>query len=425
MNYKIFIIIIIIFSIQLVNAIPQTEYSNVLIVTNTNSQDSIDISNAFMLSRNVTKQVNITVSTSESVSFSTFNTSIRQPIETYLNTNGITSIDYIVLTKGIPIRYNADSNCRVSSIDSALTIILSKYNSSICVGTSTFAGRTVNPMFNNISKANKTYYDIYIVTRLDGYTKEDVIKLFNNTNNSVNVTSGGSRYLLDSQPSKTGGYATWNNRLYTAQLYLNTSINISGIFDNTTTFKNNTNNLTIYYSWGSNDGGVASTSNSSQWNFTFKYGSIADTAVSTSGRSFLNTTTYGQSLIADLIKMNVTFVKGYTNEPYLSAISYPEVVSNRYYTNYTVAESMYMGSKYINWMDVYIGDPKVINIDLKMSPITNGTEDINSTCASDTIEGRYFCDVGGCYYIDTNCEKNNTNILNRRFNCSTSSCSSI
>ena len=415
------LILLILLATNIVTAIPSSEYSNVLLVTNTNSQDSIDISNAFISSRNITKQVNISVSTSESVSFSTFNTSIRQPIEAYLNANGITSVDYIVLTKGIPIRYNADSVCRVSSVDGALSIILSTYSSNICAGTSTFSGRVTNPMFGNNTRANKTYYDIYIVSRLDGYTKEDVIRLFNNTNNSVNVTSNGARYLLDANPSKTGGYLTWNNRIGAAHTFLNTTVNVTGIFDNTTTFRNNTNNISIYYSWGSNDGGTASISNSSQWNLTFRYGSIADTAVSTSGRSFLNSTTYGQSLIADLIRMNVTFVKGYTNEPYLSAISYPEIVVNRYYSNYTVAESMYMGSKYLNWMDLYVGDPKVINNDYKFLVTNNGTEDVNISCSSTYSDTRFTCTTGGCYYIDSNCEYNSTG-SSRKYVCTTVSC---
>jgi uncharacterized protein (TIGR03790 family) len=403
--------------IPIVTAIPSSVYSDVLIVTNTNSQDSIDISNAFILSRNITRQVNISVSTSESVSFTTFNTSIRQPIETYLNANGITNVNYIVLTKGIPIRYNSDTNCRVGSVDSTLTIILSSYSNNICAGTSTFSGRTLNPGFNNLTKINKTYTDIYMVSRLDGYTKVDAINLFNRSeNNTFNATNG--RYLYDAQPSKTGGYATWNTRIGTAHTYLNQTILVPGEFNNATTFIGNRSNISSYYSWGSNDG--SGSSNSSTWNLSFNYGSYGDTAVSTSARSFLNTTTYGQSLIADLVRFNITVVKGYTNEPYLSAISYPEIVSNRIYNNFSLIESMYMGSKYINWMDIYIGDPKIINIDVRSNTITT-SPDTNITCSSDYSDIRFTCTNGGCYYMDSNCEANFTN-SNRKYTCTTSTC---
>ena len=48
-------------------------------------------------------------------------------------------------------------------------------------------------------------------------------------------------------------------------------------------------------------------------------GSIGDTAVSTGGRSFTWDTTYGQSLVADLLEDGISSVKGYgLYEPYLT-----------------------------------------------------------------------------------------------------------
>ena len=52
-------------------------------------------------------------------------------------------------------------------------------------------------------------------------------------------------------------------------------------------------------------------------------GSIADTAVSTGGRSFEWGTSYGQSLVADLLEDGVSGVKGYVYEPYLTAVGLP------------------------------------------------------------------------------------------------------
>ena len=51
-------------------------------------------------------------------------------------------------------------------------------------------------------------------------------------------------------------------------------------------------------------------------------GSIAETAVSTGGRSFTLGTTYGQSLVADLLEDGVSGVKGYEYEPYLTCLLY-------------------------------------------------------------------------------------------------------
>ena len=86
-------------------------------------------------------------------------------------------------------------------------------------------------------------------------------------------------------------------------------------------------------------------------------GSISDTAVSTSARTFLPTTG-GQSLIADLIAHGVTGVKGYTNEPLLQAIASPSVVVDRYFlSGFNLAESFYAASRFVGWEDIVIGDP--------------------------------------------------------------------
>ena len=89
-------------------------------------------------------------------------------------------------------------------------------------------------------------------------------------------------------------------------------------------------------------------------------GSLAETAVSTGGRSFNYGTGYGQSLIADLIRDGVTGVKGYVYEPYLTAIAHSDILFDAYTQGYTLAESYAMASQIsLSWMDTIIGDPKL------------------------------------------------------------------
>ena len=68
-------------------------------------------------------------------------------------------------------------------------------------------------------------------------------------------------------------------------------------------------------------------------------GSIADTAVSTGGRSFNWGTSYGQSLIADLLEDGVSGAKGYVYEPYLTAVGLPSTFLPVYASGYNLAES--------------------------------------------------------------------------------------
>ena len=98
-------------------------------------------------------------------------------------------------------------------------------------------------------------------------------------------------------------------------------------------------------------------------------GSIAETAVSTSGRSFTLGTSYGQSLVADLLEDGVSGVKGYVYEPYLTAVSYPDLLTSYYASGYNLGEAYTASNSYLSWMGVIVGDPK-------MSPFSDRLHDI-------------------------------------------------
>jgi hypothetical protein len=89
---------------------------------------------------------------------------------------------------------------------------------------------------------------------------------------------------------------------------------------------------------------------------TFAPGSIADTAVSTSGRTFLPTSG-GQSLAADLLAHGMTCGKAYVGEPLLQGVASPSIALDRYYSGYSMAESLYAASRFLGWEDVILGDP--------------------------------------------------------------------
>ena len=68
-------------------------------------------------------------------------------------------------------------------------------------------------------------------------------------------------------------------------------------------------------------------------------GSIVETAVSTEARSFKWGTSYGQSLVADILEDGASGIKGYVYEPYLTAVSSPSVLLSSYASGYNLAES--------------------------------------------------------------------------------------
>jgi uncharacterized protein (TIGR03790 family) len=130
--------------------------------------------------------------------------------------------------------------------------------------------------------------------------------------------------------------------------------------DLTSKFIGGRSNLLGYFSWGSNDERSWLSndfySTNGYLSLYFAPGALADTAVSTSARTFLPTTG-GQSLMTDLIARGLTGAKGYTDEPLLQAIASPTIVFDRYTAGYTLAESFYAASHFVGWEDVIIGDP--------------------------------------------------------------------
>ncbi len=128
---------------------------------------------------------------------------------------------------------------------------------------------------------------------------------------------------------------------------------ISSALDLSKRFVGNRSNLLGYFSWGSNDAKFSSAAYESN---RFADGSICDTAVSTSARTFLPTQG-GQTLLVDLIAHGLTCGKGYSDEPLLQAIASPSIALDRYTSGYTMAESFYAASHFVGWQDIVIGDP--------------------------------------------------------------------
>jgi uncharacterized protein (TIGR03790 family) len=119
-----------------------------------------------------------------------------------------------------------------------------------------------------------------------------------------------------------------------------------------------------YVSWGSNDANWANYTQKANPHFNFSAKALAETYVSSSGRSFVDSNfvepTIGwQSMIADLIGPNgVTGAKGYVFEPYTLAMANVNVLFDRWTGGKNLAESFYSASYCLGWMDVVIGDPK-------------------------------------------------------------------
>ena len=367
----------------------------VLLVCNVSSPVSCAIGDDYARLRHVRSRVSIqcpdssTKTENESISLKDFRSEIEPPIRRYLASHP--HIQFIVLTKGIPIRIteapvgSCDEHSKVPvavrgnpSVDSFLAAL--DYESRPGLRRLTIAGSGAigiayaNRYWNSREPFSHAKFGGYLVTRLDGYSESDAKSLVRQAiyaeNHLPQILRQGT-VLLDAQPAFGMGdrakqpepiigddiptesdYSGFNADLVNAHDIL-AKRKIADELDVSETFIGKRSSLLAYFSWGSND---AKYSADAYQSLRFAPGSICDTAVSTSARTFLPTRG-GQSLLADLVAHGLTCGKGYCDEPLLQAVASPSITMERYTAGFTMAESLYAASHFVAWEDIVIGDP--------------------------------------------------------------------
>jgi uncharacterized protein (TIGR03790 family) len=393
-------------------------YDDVLLVINNNSAASRAIGDYYMARRGVSHVVRLTNVTTYyvEVSCSYAEQNIRQPIYNYIRQNGLEGkINYIVLTKDIPVLTD------YYSLDS----FLSDPSSPMCT-----SPRASNPYYKYYYRSMPVFSSAklggkYLVTRLAGLTEAASMALVDRAYGNRDV----GNFEFDKASSAMDAYRLDGNADIAMARLMEMGVDPSRfILDNTSsTYLFNQQNVLMYASFGSND--YRSRSPIEKWHYqyarpnnTWAPGAVAETYVSTSGRTFTdcpsqtpdglkpnyynldtlasprvlpagtvlgkafwqdgriewwlcgqlltqdtymlsgtrywNFTRPAQSLIADWVEDGVAGAKGYVAEPYASAMAHVDTLFPRYYQGYNFADSFYSSSPYTHWMEIYPGDPK-------------------------------------------------------------------
>lgn len=344
-------------------------YNDVAVVVNTNSAASQTIADYFVQKRNIPSAniIPVNCTTDEEVSDSLFRDYAGQ-IKSYLQTHNLQNdINYIVTTKGCPLkvlRSNPDCNASAESELMLMTPSFEDFYLGNCTSFNDIANNNflTNPYFMAKDSFYQLAYQIFLVTRLDAYNVSKVLTMIDNSGPNVLVDKDSALFVLDQSPN-------WGtNPLNTAMARIADTLSLRGwnvLLNSDSNYVTGQNNVLGYVSWGSNDGFSRHDSTQSKPLNTWVRGAIAETHVSTSGRSLQPGTTYGQSLIADWIHEGVSGVKGYVYEPFTVAIANSSILFDRYTDlrsdgspKFNLAQSYFSASRMIGWMDVVIGDPK-------------------------------------------------------------------
>ncbi|MBL0157981.1 MAG: TIGR03790 family protein [Bryobacterales bacterium] len=283
---------------------------------------------------------------------------IAAPVAAWLKSRGwVDRILAIVTTTGVPlkIRGSDGSKATAASVDSELACLYSTLR-----GTPpALAGPLMNPYFRQDEPFSHPKFPLYLVTRLTGYSFEDVRGMIDRSLRARNT----GRVAID----RKGEALDDEGELW---LY-RTAAKLPGrvIVEESAAVQRNLKGLIGSTGWGSND------KSRKDRNVGFQYlpGAIVSEFVSTNARTFTEpppswnlgewgkTGTYfaasPQSMSGDAIRQGATGVSGHVYEPYLTLCPRPEYLFPAYLGGRTLAESFYAALPALSWMNVIVGDP--------------------------------------------------------------------
>lgn len=378
-------------------------YDDVMLIVNDRSWTSAEIGQFFAGRRNIPERniCHIDVDTSETMDSATF-VLVKWQIEGWMREHNLTdSINYIVTTKGCPLRVRTSVWDKIdslgqlqylggqSSFEDCLMLMNGADSTQILRVRTNFSASRYFGSSKHFRRDPQTL-PMYLVTRLDAYTIDQVKGYIMAAEKPVAAVDG--LWVLDVDPGRGGGYKMGNDWLFAADSVLR-GRDLNVLLNTDTTYLHDQQGVLGYASWGSNDGHSHGGQAAKPGN-TWVNGSIAETYVSTGGRSFMVGAGYGQSLIADWVAEGVSGIKGYTDEPYLIVMAEPHILFDRYTSGFNMAESFWSASPLIAWRQVVIGDPKMQLMRL-LEPLADTVRTVRANRYSMLVDTARFYNTSG------------------------------
>lgn len=341
-------------------------YDDVAVIVNDNSPVSQSIGNYFAQQRNLPAQnvIHITTSTDEVIDSITFR-DMQAQIENALRTNNLAdSINYLVTTKGLPLMISKNGACdsiglhniqeifRCSCVESELPLILSPDSAQILQNM-----YQLHQYHDANAYFDRDTYGIFLVSRLDGYTEQDVRDLIDRSGPNQLYFKPDAKVLLDQDlltPSNWQVFqqihdATEDSVAPFALTVINDTNHMSTV--------NNVDDLIFH-------NGVYDQPDSLQFNHSWQPGAMAHYYWWRAGVTFYDSLNVnGDYLLADVLREGATVLAGYVHWHYLGPSTQPWLLADYYLDSvpnppYNAAESYYMASQFISGSNLLIGDPK-------------------------------------------------------------------
>lgn len=359
----------------------QVKYDDVVVFINGNSLESVEIGNYFKAARNIPSKNIISVNCVSDIEIDsiTYEKIREQMLDSLLKRNLLNSTNYLVMVKGIPIKvrctacYSTKADfSRCSSFDSEMTLLgsndsLNPYR----------WNRVSHPYYQSNEYFSRRKFGNFLVTRLDGVSKKDVLNLIDNNSPDIPVSREESRVILNygkteyEEPDQIlANYFLEECNEHKSNI-LNAGWKAEVISD--TTKINNYDNI-LYYSnrnWDLNKQSI-------KWNFL--PGSIGNQIDAYKlSDSIVIRNDYNSLPFFENVSNGISGIGGYA---YLHFENYKIEADKVFlkYTNpsvsYNLAESFYSNIRFLASMYIVIGDPKT---SLKVTyPLSVSNEPMNA-----------------------------------------------
>lgn len=351
--------------------------SAVLLVVNASSPDSVAVGEHYARLRGLPADhvVRLPLPVADQVTRDDYVRRLEAPLAAWFTANAAHDrILFIVLARGVPLRIEGSVGRQgtVSSVDSELALLYRRMAGRAVPA----AGSVPNPYYlgeRDVAEARpfaRADHDIYLVTRLDGFTQADAMALADRGRAASEAAASGlpaGRVALDQRAAISDRANTWLGDA--AKRLREMGLGERVLLETTSAVLRDEANLLGYYSWGSNDPSIRERA----LGLGFVPGAIAGQFLSSDARTFAEPPPAWkpgapdqrashfagstQSLAGDLVRQGVTGVSGHVAEPFLDAAVRPDVLFPAYLSGFTLAEAYYLAMPSLSWQAVVLGDP--------------------------------------------------------------------
>jgi uncharacterized protein (TIGR03790 family) len=325
---------------------------NVAVVINESHEGSRQVGDYYVQRRRIPASNVITVKSSSDdiIDRAAYVATIEEPIAAALSRANLQDrILYLVLTKGLPLRIagTAGNDGTGASVDSELALLYRKM-SGVAVLT---RGRVDNPYFvgegdpGSAPPFTHRDFDIFLVSRLDGFTIEDARGLVDRA--AAAVPEGS--IVLDQRAAPDSRIG--DEWLSAAAQRLSAAGYKSVVLETTREPARVEAKALGYYSWGSSDPQLRTRRTGVQ----FVPGAIVASFVNGDARTFVEPPPEwvplgglsrdhafkgaNHSLMGDSIRDGATGVAGHVSEPYLQSAIRPDILFSAYLAGHNLIES--------------------------------------------------------------------------------------